>query len=56
MREMPWLEGVGGNPDLTLMRSAGSGWWLRTQNRGSGQCQKKNPNFIIRPDFLATHD
>ncbi len=58
MREMPWLEGVGGNPVPTLGSTEvdvdiGTGMYKATV---MVRAWRERPNFIIGADYLSTHD
>ncbi len=58
MREMPRLEGVGGNPVPTLGSNEvdvdiGAGTYKATV---MVRARRERPNFIIGADYLSTHD
>ncbi len=50
-QETPQLEGIGGNPILTLGHTD-----VQVQGRSCCKCQTGRPNFIIGADFLAAHN
>ncbi len=57
-QEMPWLEGVGGNP-VPILGSAEVGVDVGARTYKAtvmiSACRER-PNFIIGADFLSTHD
>ncbi len=58
MQKIPWLEGVGGNSVLTL-GSTEVGLHIGTSVYKAivmVSARRGRPNFIIRADFLSTHD